>query len=138
MTSHLTKVNPKLAGPLLIGQGAAFKRLKLFPIISKEAMVEPQLREQWIDLGLVAVSRKISFTSENWQLAGCLAPWFDGAILSRAWKGRPTAQARHGSATPTLILRAAIQPSQASLAQPSRDFGIDPKTVEDLETGPKI
>ena len=55
-------------------------------------------------------------------------------------------QVRHGSATTTYAIRAAIQRSQASLAQLSQEFGINPKTVakwrkrgtvEDLKTGPK-
>jgi transposase-like protein len=55
-------------------------------------------------------------------------------------------QVRHGSATTTHAVRAAIQRSQASLAQLSRELGINPKTVaksrkrakvEDLKTGPK-
>lgn len=55
-------------------------------------------------------------------------------------------QVRHGSATTTHAVRAAIQRSQASLATLSREFGINPKTVakwrkratvEDLKTGPK-
>ncbi len=55
-------------------------------------------------------------------------------------------QVRHGSATTTYAVRAAIQRSQASLATLSRDLGINPKTVakwrkrqtvEDLKTGPK-
>jgi transposase-like protein len=55
-------------------------------------------------------------------------------------------QVRHGSATTTHVVRAAIQRSQASLAALSRDLGINPKTVakwrkratvEDLKTGPK-
>ena len=55
-------------------------------------------------------------------------------------------QVRHGSATTTFAVRAAIQRSQASLAQLSRELGINPKTVakwrkratvEDLKTGPK-
>jgi transposase-like protein len=55
-------------------------------------------------------------------------------------------QVRHGSATTTHAVRAAIQRSQASLAQLSREFGINPKTVtkwrkratvEDVKTGPK-
>ncbi|MGA0542597.1 IS481 family transposase [Neotabrizicola sp. VNH66] len=54
-------------------------------------------------------------------------------------------QVRHGSATTTFAVRAAIQRSQASLAQLSREFGINPKTlakwrkratVEDMKTGP--
>ncbi|HRW60434.1 MAG TPA: IS481 family transposase, partial [Defluviicoccus sp.] len=54
-------------------------------------------------------------------------------------------QVRHGSATTTHAVRAAIQRSQASLAQLSREFGINPKTVakwrkratvEDMKTGP--
>lgn len=55
-------------------------------------------------------------------------------------------QVRHGNATTTHAVRAAIQRSQASLAQLSRELGINPKTVakwrkrgtvEDLKTGPK-
>ncbi len=55
-------------------------------------------------------------------------------------------QVRHGSATTTHAVRAAIQRSQASLAQLSGELGINPKTVakwrkratvEDLKTGPK-
>ena len=55
-------------------------------------------------------------------------------------------QVRHGSATTTRAIRAAIQRSQASLAQLSQELGINPKTVakwrkrvtvEDLKTGPK-
>ena len=55
-------------------------------------------------------------------------------------------QVRHGSATTTHAIRAAIQRSQASLAQLSQELGINPKTVakwrkratvEDLNTGPK-
>lgn len=55
-------------------------------------------------------------------------------------------QVRHGSATTTHAVRSAIQRSQASLAQLSRELGINPKTVakwrkrgtvEDLKTGPK-
>ncbi len=54
-------------------------------------------------------------------------------------------QVRHGSATTTHAVRAAIQRSHASLSQLSRDLGINPKTVakgrkratvEDMETGP--
>ena len=54
-------------------------------------------------------------------------------------------QVRHGSATNTFAVRAAIQRSQASLAQLSRELGINPKTVakwrkratvEDMKTGP--
>jgi len=53
---------------------------------------------------------------------------------------------RHGSATTTHAVRAAIQRSQASRLTLSREFGINPKTVakwrkratvEDLKTGPK-
>jgi hypothetical protein len=52
---------------------------------------------------------------------------------------------RHGSATTTHAVRTAIQRSQASLAQLSRELGINPKTVakwrkratvEDMKTGP--
>ena len=55
-------------------------------------------------------------------------------------------QVRHGSATTTHAVRAAIQRSQASLASLSRELGINPKTVakwrkrqtvDDLKTGPK-
>ncbi|MCW5712833.1 DDE-type integrase/transposase/recombinase, partial [Shinella sp.] len=55
-------------------------------------------------------------------------------------------QVRHGSATTTHAVRAAIQRAQASLAQLSRELGINPKTVakwrkrgtvEDIKTGPK-
>ena len=54
-------------------------------------------------------------------------------------------QVRHGSATTTHAVRAAIQRSGASLAALSREFGINPKTVakwrkratvEDMKTGP--
>ncbi len=54
-------------------------------------------------------------------------------------------QVRHGSATTTHAVRAAIQRSQASIAALSRELGINPKTaakwrkretVEDLKTGP--
>ena len=54
-------------------------------------------------------------------------------------------QVRHGCATTTHAVRAAIQRSQASLAQLSRELGINPKTVakwrkratvEDMKTGP--
>jgi transposase InsO family protein len=55
-------------------------------------------------------------------------------------------QVRHGSATTTHAVRAAIQRSQASTAELSRKLGINPKTVakwrkratvEDRKTGPK-
>ena len=55
-------------------------------------------------------------------------------------------QIRHGSATTTHAVRAAIQRSQASAAALSRTYGINPKTVlkwrkratvEDCKTGPK-
>jgi len=55
-------------------------------------------------------------------------------------------QVRHGSATTTHPVRAAIQRSQASLSTLSRELGINPKTVakwrkratvENLKTGPK-
>ena len=55
-------------------------------------------------------------------------------------------QVRHGSATTTHAVRAAIQRSQASLTTLSRELGINPKTVakwrkratvEDMKTGPK-
>ena len=55
-------------------------------------------------------------------------------------------QVRHGSATTTHAVRAALQRSQASTAELSREIGINPKTVaewrkrrsvEDRKTGPK-
>ena len=55
-------------------------------------------------------------------------------------------QILHGSATTTHAVRAAIQRSQASAAELSRTYGINPKTVlkwrkratvEDCKTGPK-
>ena len=55
-------------------------------------------------------------------------------------------QVRHGSATTTHAVRAAIQRSQASIAELSRELGINPKTVakwrkretvEDRKTGPR-
>lgn len=55
-------------------------------------------------------------------------------------------QVRHGSATTTHAVRAAIQRSQASVAELSRELGVNPKTVakwrkrqtvEDQKTGPK-
>ena len=55
-------------------------------------------------------------------------------------------QVRHGSATITQAVRAAIQRLQASLATQSRGLGVDPETlakqrkrstVEDLKTGLK-
>ncbi|VVT32359.1 transposase (fragment) [Sphingomonas aurantiaca] len=55
-------------------------------------------------------------------------------------------QVRHGSATTTHAVRAAIPRSQVSLSTLSREFGINPKTVaklrkratvEDLKSGPK-
>ncbi len=55
-------------------------------------------------------------------------------------------QVRHGSATTTHAVRAAIQRSQASLSTLGRELGINPKTlakwrkratVADLKTGPK-
>ena len=54
-------------------------------------------------------------------------------------------QIRHGSATTTHAVRAAIQRSQATIAQLSRELGVNPKTVakwrtratvEDMKTGP--
>ncbi len=54
-------------------------------------------------------------------------------------------QIRHGSAATTYAVRAAIQRSQASLAQRSKELGINPKTVAkwrkratvaDRKTGP--
>ena len=61
-------------------------------------------------------------------------------------EGSTLGQVRHGSATTTHAVRAAIQRSQASLSQLSRELGINPKTVakwrkratvEDMKTGPK-
>ena len=55
-------------------------------------------------------------------------------------------QVRHGSATTTHAVRAAIQRSQASIAELSRELGLNPKTVakwrkrqtvEDRKTGPR-
>ena len=55
-------------------------------------------------------------------------------------------QVRHGSATTTHAVRAAIQRSQASLAHLSQELVINPKTVakwrkratvDELKTGPK-
>lgn len=55
-------------------------------------------------------------------------------------------QIRHGSATTTHSVRAAMQRSQASIAELSRELGINPKTVakwrkrqtvEDRKTGPR-
>ena len=55
-------------------------------------------------------------------------------------------QVRHGSATTTHAVRAAIQRSKASLSELSRELGINPKTVakwrkrtsvEDQKTGPR-
>ncbi|WP_413469638.1 hypothetical protein [Rhodovulum sulfidophilum] len=55
-------------------------------------------------------------------------------------------QVRHGCATTTHAIRAAIQRSQASNAELSRELGNNPKTVakwrkrqtvEDRKTGPK-
>jgi transposase InsO family protein len=60
-------------------------------------------------------------------------------------EGSNIGQVRHGSATTTHAIRAAIQRSQASLAQLSQELGINPKTVakwrkratvEDMKTGP--
>ena len=60
--------------------------------------------------------------------------------------GSITGHARHGSATTTQAVSAAIQRSQASIAELSRTLGINPKTVAawrkrktvgDLKTGPK-
>jgi transposase InsO family protein len=61
-------------------------------------------------------------------------------------EGSIMGQVRHGSATTTYAVRAAIQQSQASLAALSQELGINPKTVakwrkrttvEDLKTGPR-
>jgi transposase InsO family protein len=61
-------------------------------------------------------------------------------------EGSHMGQVRHGSATTTYVVRAAIQRSQASLSTLSRELGINPKTVakwrkratvQDLKTGPK-
>ena len=55
-------------------------------------------------------------------------------------------QILHGNATTTQVVRAAIQRSQASLAQLNKELGNNPKalakgrkraTIEDLKTGPK-
>jgi len=61
-------------------------------------------------------------------------------------EGRLMGQVRHGCATTTHAIRAAIQRSQASNAELSRELGINPKTVakwrkrqsvEDRKTGPR-
>jgi transposase-like protein len=61
-------------------------------------------------------------------------------------EGSIMGQVHHGSATTTHAVRSAIQRSQTSLAQLSRELGINPKTVaksrkrstvEDLKTSPK-
>src|SRR6056297_2646285 len=61
-------------------------------------------------------------------------------------EGSIMGQVRHGSAMTTHAVRAAIQRSQASLAELSRGVGINPKTVakwrkrqtvEDQKTGPR-
>jgi hypothetical protein len=61
-------------------------------------------------------------------------------------EGSRMGQVRHGSATSTHGVRAAIQRSQASLSTLGREFEINPKTVakwrkratvENLKTGPK-
>jgi len=61
-------------------------------------------------------------------------------------EGSIMGQVRHGSATTTYAVRAAIQRLQASLAALSQELGINPKTVakwrkrttvEDLKTGPR-
>jgi transposase-like protein len=79
------------------------------------------------------------------RVAGLLIPQFDGEILSKEWQGSTARQVRHGSATTTQAVRAAILRSQASLAQLSQELGINPKTVakwrkralvDDLKTGP--
>ena len=45
-------------------------------------------------------------------------------------------QVRHGCATTTHAITAAIQRSQATTAALSRELGINVKTVEDRKTGP--
>ena len=59
-------------------------------------------------------------------------------------EGCPTGRIRHGSATKTPFVRAAIQRAQASPSELSRELGINPKTVakwrkretvEDRKTG---
>jgi 2,4-dienoyl-CoA reductase-like NADH-dependent reductase (Old Yellow Enzyme family) len=61
-------------------------------------------------------------------------------------EGSIMGQVCHGSATTTHAVRATIQRSQASIAELSRELGINPKTVakwrkrktvEDQKTGPK-
>src|SRR6056297_3385317 len=61
-------------------------------------------------------------------------------------EGSTMGQVRHGCATTTHAIRAAIQRSQASNAELSRELGINPKTVakwrkrqsvEDRKTGPR-
>ncbi|MFP4239014.1 MAG: hypothetical protein ACLFRZ_06885 [Rhodosalinus sp.] len=62
-------------------------------------------------------------------------------------QGRLVGQHRHGCATTTHAVRAAIQRSQASTAEPSRGLAINPKTVakwrkrqtvEDRKTGTRV
>jgi hypothetical protein len=48
-------------------------------------------------------------------------------------EGSRMGQVRHGSATTTHAVRAAIQRSQASLATLSRELGINPKTLEFID-----
>jgi hypothetical protein len=73
-----------------------------------------------------------------------LIPRFDGAILCREWKEALWDRFVTGVPRPR-TLSAAIQRSQASLSQLSRELGINPKTVakwrkratvEDMKTGP--
>lgn len=61
-------------------------------------------------------------------------------------EGSTIEQIRHGSASTTHAIRTHIQRSQASIAELSRELGINPKTVakwrkcktvEDQKTGPK-
>jgi len=61
-------------------------------------------------------------------------------------EGSTMGQIRHGRASTTHAIRAHIERSQASIAELSRELGINPKTVakwrkrqsvEDLKTGPK-
>ena len=88
----------------------------------------------------------------------CLIARFDGAMLSPEWKeatwdrfvtGAPRSRCPVGecmhSPRGAHAVRAAIQRSQASLAQLRRELGINPKTVpkwrkratvEDMKTGP--
>ncbi len=74
----------------------------------------------------------------------CLIPRFDGAILSQKWKEALWDRFVTGAPLTTHAVRSVIQRSQASLAQLSRELGINSRTVaewckratvEDCRTG---